>query len=134
MTRINVIPIQELSNVHLLAEHREIKRIPNVIASWKYNLEWQPTAYTLGTWHVKFFYDKLGFLYHRYVGLYNECIKRWLNVQNYSEAFKGCPAELFGGYISTPHARKINRIRINIRTTQSNLKLLKKQLWKQKNN
>ena len=32
MTRINAgIPPKKLTNRHLLAEHREIKRIPNVI-------------------------------------------------------------------------------------------------------
>jgi len=31
MTRINLIPVSELTDEHLLAEHRELKRIPNLI-------------------------------------------------------------------------------------------------------
>lgn len=33
MTRVNLIPVESLTMQHLLAEHREIKRIPNVIKS-----------------------------------------------------------------------------------------------------
>lgn len=126
MTRINCIPVWELSNTHLLAEHREIKRIPNVIASGKYSLDWAPAKYTLWTWHVKFFYNKLGWLYDRYIQLYKECCSRWFSITNYSQAFKYCPGELFGGYEPTAEARRINRKRINIRKTQSELKKLKK--------
>ena len=40
MTRINAgIPVQSLSGKHLIAEHREIKRIPNCIGKGKYNMK-----------------------------------------------------------------------------------------------
>ena len=84
MTRINLIPPNELTDQHLLAEHREIKRIPNIILSWKYSLDNQPKEFTLWTGHVKFFYDKIQFLYFRYRSLYYECIKRWFNIEDYS--------------------------------------------------
>lgn len=126
MTRINCIPVSELSNVHLLAEHREIKRIPNVIASWRYKIEGIPKVYILWTWHVKFFYDKLGWLYERYIQLYKECISRWFSITFYGKAFEGCPGELFGGYEPTAEARRINRKRIAIRNCQSRLKKIKK--------
>jgi len=87
MTRINLIHPSELTDQHLLAEHREIKRIPNVISSGKYSLQWAPSEYTIGTWHVKFFYDKLSFLRDRYESIYEECIKRWFQVVRYSESF-----------------------------------------------
>lgn len=128
MTRINVIPVNELSDVHLLAEHREIKRIPNCISKGKYNLSWMPEKYTLWTWHVKFFYDKLGFLYNRYLQLYKECCNRGFNVINYKEAFIWCPGVLFNDYIPTAKAKYINRKRINIRTTESALKKFIKSL------
>ena len=39
MTRINVgISPAELNDKHLIAEHREIKRIPNCVAKGKYNI------------------------------------------------------------------------------------------------
>ena len=63
MTRINigVRPI-ELENKHLMAEHRELKRIPNVVRKGRYNLKNVPPQFTLGKGHVSFFYDKLGYL------------------------------------------------------------------------
>ena len=76
MTRINLIDPSLLHNKHLLAEHREIKRIPNVILKGKYSLKGAPSEYVLGTGHVKFFYDKILFLYERYIKLYYECNER----------------------------------------------------------
>lgn len=87
MTRINLIPVEELTDQHLLAEHREIKRIPNVIKSGKYNLKWIPAHYTMWTWHVKFFYNKLIFLLKRYWELRKECWERGFVVENYAENF-----------------------------------------------
>lgn len=50
MTRINVgVKPKELCRQHLLAEAREIKRIPNVVAKGKFNLKNQPKEFTLGT-------------------------------------------------------------------------------------
>lgn len=131
MTRINVVPPWELSDAHLLAEHRELKRIPNCIAKGRYSLSNMPSEYTLWTGHVKFFYDKLGWLYERYTLLYKECIKRGFNVTNFSEAFKWCPAHLFGGYIVTEKALEINRERITLRTKEYLLKISKKKCEKE---
>ena len=67
MTRINVgIQPVELTDQHLIAEHREIKRIPNCVAKGKYNMEGIPDKFKLGTGHVKFFYNKLLYLKFRY--------------------------------------------------------------------
>ena len=60
MTRINCgIPPCELTDKHLMAEHREIKRIPNCIKKGRYSMTGQPEVFTLGKGHVKFFYNKL---------------------------------------------------------------------------
>ena len=76
MTRVNVgIKPSELIGKMLIAEHREIKRIPNIIKSGKYSMKGQPQLFTLGKGHVKFFYDKLEFLRKRYELLYTECKK-----------------------------------------------------------
>lgn len=102
MTRINLgIPPAQLTNKHLIAEHREIKRIPNVVSKGKYNLKSIPSEFTLGKGHVSFFYDKLGYLKERYISLYNECIARGFNVQNYEASWDGVPRELMNGYIPT---------------------------------
>ena len=46
----------------LIAEHREIKRIPNCIKSGKFLMKGIPNKFTLGSGHVKFFYDKISYL------------------------------------------------------------------------
>lgn len=99
MTRINAnIQPARLCDQHLLAEHREIKRIPNTIKSGKAVIKNIPSDFRLGAGHVKFFYDKLGFLQKRYVSLYEECVKRGFNVTNYEECFECLPKELLGTY------------------------------------
>lgn len=116
MTRINCgIPPAELCDKHLIAEHREIKRIPNCINKGRYSLSGQPKTFTLGTGHVKFFYDKMGYLYKRYVSLYDECKRRGFNVTDYKECWKGIPDELNKDYEPTDYDRKIIRERINER-------------------
>ena len=114
MTRINAgIPPAELINQHLIAEHREIKRIPNCIAKGKYNMDGIPDRFKLGTGHVKFFYNKLLYLKNRYTSLYNECIKRGFNVQNYIEAWSNLPEELMNDYNVKANDIRIIRERIN---------------------
>ena len=113
MTRINVgILPKELSNKHLIAEHREIKRIPNCVSKGRYNMNNKPNRFKLGEGHVKFFYDKLSYLKDRYVLLYTECMRRGFNVQNYIGAWDNIPKELMGDYISTENDRKLIQQRI----------------------
>lgn len=108
MTRINVgILPQELSNRHLLAEHREIKRIPNLIRKGRYRLESVPPTFRLGQGHVAFFYDKLKFLHKRYQELHMECLKRGFNVQDYNQAWENLPKPLLGDYLPSLEDRKI---------------------------
>jgi len=102
MTRINIgVPPRELTSKHLIAEHRELKRIPNAVRKGKCRLEGIPKQFTLGTGHVKFFYDKLGYLKQRYLELYRECLERGFNVQNYESAWEGVPDSLMNDYIPT---------------------------------
>ena len=113
MTRINVgIPPAELVNKHLLAEHREIKRIPNCVAKGKYNMDGIPERFKLGKGHVKFFYNKLLYLKKRYIRIYEECIKRGFNIQNYVKAWDNLPEELMNHYKPTYKDRLIVQERI----------------------
>lgn len=113
MTRINCgIPVKELTDKHLLAEHREIKRIPNLIRQGKYNLDGQPKFFTLGKGHVKFFYDKLNYLLKRYEEIHKECIFRGFNVTNYSNAWHGLPSHMMNDYEPTDNDKLIVRTRI----------------------
>lgn len=112
MTRINVVPPSELCDQHLLAEFRELTRIPNAVVSGKAVVKDIPAAYTLGKGHVKFFYDKLAWLCMRYGMLYSECANRGFNV---SWIFPHCelwPEIHIVDWQPTPEALAINRQRI----------------------
>lgn len=103
----------------LIAEHREIKRIPNAVKQGRFHLEGQPTQFTLGKGHVKFFYDKLAYLRRRYEAIYAECKKRRLNVTYFGTAWEGIPPELLGEYSPTMEAAEMVRARIRERMGQS---------------
>ena len=112
MTRINVIPVSELCDKHLLSEHRELTRIPNNIVKGKFSFKGQPSAYTLGEGHVKFFYSRLAYLLSRYQALHAECIKRGFKVQYiWPDNLPSLPI-FWSDYTPTPEAIDINRERI----------------------
>jgi deoxyribonuclease (pyrimidine dimer) len=116
MTRVNVgVSPRKLTDRHLLAEHREIKRIPNVVASGKAVVSDLPSEFTLGAGHVRFFYDKLGYLLRRYRLIYKECKRRGFKVEDYSDAWCGVPSSLMGEYKPTDRDRKLIINRINER-------------------
>lgn len=114
MTRINCgIQPEKLNDKHLIAEHREIKRIPNVISKGKFKMIGQPDKFTLGKGHVKFFYDKLLYLKNRYELLYKECIRRNFNVTYFGSAWDHVPISMMNDYIPSNRDIRIieNRIR-----------------------
>jgi hypothetical protein len=114
MTRINVgIRPIELPNKLLIAEHREITRIPNAVKSGRAIVKNIPPRFTLGTGHVKFFYDKLGYLARRYQSLYLECITRHFAVTNKLDSFNFLPANLFQDYTETEEDRAMLISRIH---------------------
>ena len=81
MTRINIIPVEELMDQHLIAEYREITMVPASLArtlSSKKGLDYKkiPKSYTLNKGHVYFFYDKGFYLSKRYELLVIEMKKR----------------------------------------------------------
>lgn len=112
MTRINLVPPQELCDQHLLAEHRELTRIPNAVAKGKFSLKGQPSDYKLGEGHVRFFFNKLGFLKKRYDLLYAECKARGFNVQYFWQNELPSDPNLWLDYEPTEQALKANRERI----------------------
>lgn len=116
MTRINVgIDPSELPTKLLLAEHRELKRIPNMVRENRVNLSGIPARFTLGTGHVKFFYNKLGYLKNRYHKIYNECISRGCSVQYYGNSFVGIDSNLMSEYASSADDRNMLIERIHLR-------------------
>lgn len=115
MTRINVVPVNELCDKHLLAEYRELPRIMRLAREG----DDIPVEYTLGTGHVKFFYNKLSFIVERYSQLVKECKRRGFKVQHeYLPVVKPISSSLFGSYTPTPDALAINRERIAQRMSE----------------
>ena len=86
MTRVNLVPVEELANQHLFAEFRELKMIPKALArslktqSVEKILKKIPKEFTLNTGHVLFFYDKGEYLRRRYEQLTEELIARGYNI------------------------------------------------------
>lgn len=122
MTRINVVPVNELHNKHLLAEYRELPRVFAAARKWHMrggNPDDLPQTYRLGKGHVLFFYNKLLFCFNRQFALYSECLKRGFNVkhnpQNARADFMSAPEHLFNDYKPTRQALRLNRRRISER-------------------
>lgn len=130
MTRINAgLDVETLCDAHLLAEHREIVRTPNLIHKGKYNLANQPKEFTLGKGHVSFFYSRQQYLLDRYKELYAECKDRGFNVQDYSSAWDNVPKHLMNDYVPTEKAIKLLEERIAERLkSMKNVKITSKVL------
>lgn len=133
MTRINTVQPQELNNKMLMGELHEISRIYALVRkaqdrginqhNYKHMLK-QPSKYTLGTGHVKFFYSRLGYVTKRYYELNNEAKQRGYNVNpiNEQDLIKGIDKWWFGEYTPTEDSIKINRQRITERLEAISLK------------
>tara|TARA_X000001036_G_scaffold438622_1_gene486978 strand:+ start:1569 stop:2036 length:468 start_codon:yes stop_codon:yes gene_type:complete len=81
LTRINIIPVKELFDQHLIAEYREITMVPAALKrTLNSKIGYNPTKinnnYTLNKGHVYFFYNKGAYLDKRYQELIKELLKR----------------------------------------------------------
>ena len=81
MTRINIIPVSELTDQHLIAEYREITMVPAALnrtlnSKIGFQKEKVKKKFTLNSGHVYFFYDKGKYLNNRYKEIIDEMKKR----------------------------------------------------------
>lgn len=112
MTRINVgVKAKLLSDEHLRAEHREIKRICNRFMQRLFRNKFDdiPQTFRLGAGHELFFVDKGMYTLMRYKSLYDECVNRGFNVTPFHDnwdIYKRCP-KFFNNYIESPYDREI---------------------------
>ena len=74
MTRITTIPPERLTDQHLIAEYRELPRV-FALARPLAPRE-RADRYTLGAGHVRFFFERTGFLSKRQAAIIAECIDR----------------------------------------------------------
>lgn len=81
MTRINIVPVEELHNKHLLAEYKEITRVFTHVRKAqakgknKWNIE-RIDSYRMGKGHETFFFTRLKWVLRRYSLLNEELIRR----------------------------------------------------------
>lgn len=94
-----------LTTPHLIAEHREIKRIPNALKKYgkQLNIKNIPTNFKMGEGHVRFFYNKGKYTFDRYIELYVECRRRGIKATDFSGAWDVYKdrVELFNNYSPT---------------------------------
>lgn len=121
MTRINAsIKPAELCDSMLFAEYREIKRIPNKLKANKYSDKSPiPDSFRLNTGHELFFKDKILYLEKRSRILYEECVRRGINVQDYSQCYENIPNQYYNDWIETPESRELLKERINTKLINS---------------
>lgn len=119
MTRINCIPVSELTREHLIAEYRELPRLFKLARTCSDI----PTSYRMGEGHVKFFYNKLTYLVNRFNDILDEmdvrgyCYNKQL-VNKRLGNLNDKPRDLFNNWSPTPEAIEINRQRIRERLTK----------------
>ncbi|MBO7696914.1 MAG: hypothetical protein J6T10_30155 [Methanobrevibacter sp.] len=112
MTRINVIPVEELSDQHLIAEYRELPRA----LKWKgLDISNAPDKYCLGVGHIKWGRKHWVFCFNRYKELVKEMEYRGFNPLFKEPPLDGINTDSYGYYIATPEDYKLNIKRIKER-------------------
>lgn len=125
MTRINLVPPEELYDQHLLAEYCETRLLArNMHRYFKSNSTKSniPAQFTLNTGHCLFFKDKGLYLQKRFGILRAELIKRKYNPQYDTLDVSAWPATFFNDW--SPTERDMNIIRERIKE-----KVQKKPNW-----
>lgn len=119
MTRINLIPVEELTDQHLFTEWRELPRIfTNVRKAIKagktpHNFK-IPTKFVLGTGHMTFFYNKLLFLRKRHDEIIDEICNRGSHELSTYESIslEGYPSVWLKDYVPNTDEIELSRSRI----------------------
>lgn len=125
MTRINFgIPPEKLTDQHLLAEIRELPRIPRAVKKRLDEGEEVKTIYgpfRLGPGHVTWFNDKLRYLRDRYYSLVREARRRRFHLNCDMTLFEDLKkTKYYGGQYPTVHDIQLITDRISQRIRESN--------------
>lgn len=122
MTRINsAIPVENLTDEHLLAEHREIKRLPWCLekAIESGSIMNIPEKFTLGKGHVLFFLDKMRYTLFRSHAIYSELHQRGFNVKYWGFKWWNIEERFNNEYTPTSEERDLLIERITERIMNS---------------
>lgn len=126
MTRINsAISVKNLTDEHLLAEHREIKRLPYILkqAINSGSIHNIPSKFTLGKGHILFFLDKMYFTLSRYSDIHAELLVRGFNVKMYYDNWDSVHFKYSHNYAPTEEERQLLIDRITERIMNSSKKV-----------
>jgi deoxyribonuclease (pyrimidine dimer) len=126
MTRINAnLDPKTLKRMHLIAEYREITMVPAALRrSMRTKTKQEilagiPKKFTLNAGHVKFFYNKQGFLIKRFNALIAEMKRRGYKYDlSRADAFLGFDNDFNYNWESTPEDDAIVQERIALRISQ----------------
>ena len=125
MTRVNIIPVEELHDQHLIAEYRELTMVPaalNRTLKSKKGLDKTkiPENYTLNQGHVYFFYNKGKYLDKRYSQIFKEMQNRGFSPDLKRKFPKNIFIEndLYKDWMPNPEDLKIIRERIKNKINQ----------------
>lgn len=131
MTRINVVPVETLTNKHLMVEYNEITRPFNKAKKRLLNRTFHkvkiPTKYCLGAGHETFFFDKLKYIAVRYVQLHYELNRRGYNLDHAlfnsvcEDMNEFSTSRAWNDYVPTPEDMYLNMARLCKRSRLDNV-------------
>lgn len=129
MTRINLVPLDELEREFIQGEYKEIIRVFNLVKKAQSKNKTPndidaPTKYKLGSGHVKFFYDKLLFVVKRYEQLTEKMIELGYkpNPISREELLEGIDDHWLNDYIPSDEEISISKSRLNERRQELGMK------------
>lgn len=111
MTRVNVIPVSELSDQHLIAEYHELPRV----LKQDINICTAPDCYVLGTGHMRWACRYWKYTYNRFFEICAEMGYRGFCTNFTPESLKKYTARFCnraGEYVPTMRDIELNRMRI----------------------
>lgn len=113
MTRINLVPAEELTTKHLVSEYRELPRVrhayPRKIPAKI------PNSYRIGKGHVTFFYNKGLWLEKRHSELVDEMLRRGYTVNVPKLDLSHWDKRFMNDWTPTEEEINISKARINER-------------------
>lgn len=108
MTRINIVPVEELSDQWLIAEYRELPRV----LKGNISIKDAPDNYILGIGHVKWAKKHSLFIYNRYNLIIKEMHTRGFQVNFHDDLMKYITDDLKNHYKVTYSDLKLNKNRL----------------------
>lgn len=108
MTRINIVPVEELSDQWLIAEYRELPRV----LKGNFSIENAPITYKLGTGHVKWARKYGLFTVNRYNSILKEMAYRGFKPHFFNTLAHYLTKEIANDYKVTQNDIKISKERL----------------------